>query len=225
MPRRTIDDEVCLTINGERRWWRLSQPRPTIAFALQGRISACLGPAADQAVRAMLAGDEQGEADLAADPDEAMAMQAFRRARTGGALLEPGEDASVASMRLRAVLRQCARVTGVRLDAALLLGEHERDPAEKEGHGYRWARYGLAYRLLLDSDLRFGGGGPRFAEPPREDSDAGRAGHGADSRRLEAARATGSVGRWIAELDEVVSSADELALLCTWAILHLFRPF
>jgi hypothetical protein len=31
--------------------------------------------------------------------------------------------------------------------------------------------------------------------------------------------------RLAALLDLVVASADELALLCAWAVIHLWRPF
>ena len=61
MPRRDIEDEVCIRIltpgSGgelERRWWAISQPPPSVAFALQASIADALGGAADQAIRLLL---------------------------------------------------------------------------------------------------------------------------------------------------------------------------
>jgi len=83
MPRRDIEDEVCIRIltpgSGgelERRWWAISQPPPSVAFALQASIAAALGGAADQAIRLLLRAvdpetEEEVEAEGGLRPDVA----------------------------------------------------------------------------------------------------------------------------------------------------------
>lgn len=203
-----------------RRWWRIRQPPPSVAFTLRGRIGACLGDATDWAVRNfLLVADPQGEADLEADVatvGEALALKTFARARAGRAVVDDGEAVEMASLRLSAVASAVAGRAGVDLNAALLLGEHER---EKDNMAFRWAKPSLLHRLLLDSSLTYGGDGPRPMYP------GGRPGETHPGAGLWSAMNGGSVGEFVRHLDTVVSGPDELTLLCAWAVLHLWRPF
>lgn len=229
MPRHDIEDEVCLTMrvgqgaeDVEPRWWSISQPRPSIALTLRARIGAALGPASDAAMRAMYRVlDPDAEEDLehdAATIGDAAALQTFRRARSGHCIVDlaEGETMDIAAGRLIAVAAYIARVSGQRLDAALLLGEHDR---VADNLDYKWTRPSLLHRLLLDSGLRFGGSAKRPNYP------SGRPGDSSPGAGLFAAYNTGSITAFIREVDELVSGPDELLLLTTWALLHLWRPF
>ena len=203
-----------------RRWWRIRQPPPSVAFTLRGRISSCLGGTMDWAVRNFLAvTDPQAEADLVADGmtvGEALALRTFYRARTGRAVVDAGEDVSEAAARLLAVASAVSAHAGVDLNAALLLGEHER---ERDNMAFRWAKPSLLHRLLLDSSLTYGGDGERPRYP------SGRPGEQHAGAGLWKAVEGGSVGEFVRCLDQVVAGPDELTLLCAWALLHLWRPF
>jgi len=224
-----IEDEVCLTMRVgpgaediERRWWSIVQPRPSIALALRARIGAALGPAADAALRSMYAViDPDAEDDIAADTatvGEAAALQVFRRARSGKAIVDlaDGETMDIAAGRLLAIASFVARAAGQRLDAALLLGEHER---VADNLDYRWTKPSLLHRLLLDSGLRFGGAAKRPHYP------GGRPGDTSPGAALFTACNTGSITAFVKEIDALVSGPDELLLLTVWALLHLWRPF
>lgn len=225
MPREDVEDEVCLEIRTgvdtvEKRWWRIVQPVPSVAFSLRGRIGSALGTAVDAAMRSLYAvTDPDGEEDIAATTatlGEAAALQAFRRARSGRSIAEPGERADVSAGRLLAVAGFVARSSGITLDAALLLGEHER---HSNAFGYKWAKPSLLHRLLLDSGLTFGGSAPRARYP------SGRDGEDHPGAGLWRAYNTGSVGDFVREIDGLVSGPDELTLLVAWCLLHLWRPF
>ena len=242
MPRPT--DQICLILptatGGERkRWWHVTQPPPSVAFALQGKVAAAMGDAASFALEGLFASPEQAE-DFAADKatsGEALALRALRRSRAGAAIMaldaedgpvppgvNPGRfGAHMAAARLWAVLHAATRKAGRSVDALLLHGEAER---RTDGPGYKWPRASLLHRLLLDSGLRYDGegDGPKTQAPP-----ATLPGDASDELRqrvlLRDAVASGSVGQFSAALDEVLASPDELALLSAWAVLHLWRPF
>ena len=225
MGKRDVEDEVRIRVqtgDGEHsdRWWSIVQPPPSVAFSLRGRIGAALGTAADVAMRLMLRGiDEQAEADLEADGQtvgEAAAVRAFQRARSGRSIVDLGEDASAAAGRLMGVSSWAARVAGVSLDSALLLGEHERTG---EALGFKWRKPSLLHRLLLDSRLKYGGDAPKARWV------TGRTGEEHDGAPLWAAVNSGGVGEFVTALDRVVASPDELTMLAAWALLHLWRPF
>ena len=200
------------------------QPRPSIAFALQGRIAAALGPAMDAAMQLAFVADDEGSLARMADTEalgEGLALQTFRNARSGRMLVtDGGQRLDEAGLRLWAVLMFVSQRSGVRLDAALLLGEHER-VAGKEGTTTRWTRTSLLHRLLMDSSLAFGGEGPApksgsWLAPTEPDS---------PGKRLAQASAGADVGAFVNALDDVLVSADELALLSAWAVYTLWRPF
>lgn len=235
MPRRDIEDEVCIRILGptgdmERRWWAISQPPPSVAFALQASIADALGGAADVAIRLLLrAVDPETEEAVEATEKtigESAALAVFRNARSGRALvpedveLVDGQrrDAHLgdATDRLRAVLTFVGGNLGVRLSAARLVGVPERD---RDNLAFRWKEPALLHQLLMYSGLRFGGGGQRAHWSAGKD-DVKHPG-----AALFDAMNTGNVNRFMTALDEVVASADELALLCAWAVVHLWRPF
>ena len=237
MPRRDIEDEVCIRIltpgSGgelERRWWAISQPPPSVAFALQASIADALGGAADQAIRLLLrAVDPETEEEVEAAEKtlgESVALAVFRNARAGRALVPEvvdlvdgtSRDAHLgdATDRLRAVLTFVGSNLGVRLSAARLVGVPERD---RDNLAFRWKEPALLHQLLMYSGLKFGGSGMRPAWSAGKD----------DTRHpgtdLYCAMNTGNVNRFMGALDLVVASADELALLCAWAVIHLWRPF
>lgn len=109
------------------------------------------------------------------------------------------------------------------LDAVGLLGEPERVRGRQE---VRWARSGLLYHLLLHSGLRYDGEGPRRSlRRPTARRRTTRPPTCAPASPSRDAVAEGSVGAFTAALDDVLASPDELALLCTWAVVHLWRPF
>lgn len=238
-PRENIDDVLCVRLPGKGdtvrlRWWWLRQPPPTVAFALQSRLSAALGPASDAAVRlAFRLLDPGAEEDLeaaAGAAGEALALRAWRRARAGLAISDGrgGEDMAEAGERLRAVLAFVASHVGPggALDATGLVGEFEREkPAGGvvggSGTSHRWARHGLLHVLLHESRCVWQGEG----EAPRKGSWATEAEPDSPGRRLALAAAGHSLGAYAAALDAVLASPEELALLAAWAALHLYRPF
>ena len=143
--RAEVEDKVCIaveTANGvEHRWWRITQPVPSVAFALRGRIGAAIGDTVDVAMREFSrAVDPDAEEALEADVQtlgDAAALRAFRNARAGrsivsaSALVAPGRTATAADVAgvLLTVATFVARHTGGRLDAVGLLGVHERNTA------------------------------------------------------------------------------------------------
>lgn len=226
MARRDVEDTIRLHVRtgpdaAQDRWWRIEQPPPSIALTLRGRIGAALGGAADQAMLMMLkATDPQALRDLADDTEtvgDALALATFQRARSGRGVAVEGEAADLTAGRLLAVAGFVARTSGTDLDAALLLGEHERQDGGRPG--YRWVRAPLLYRLLMDSKVTFGGVAAKTLWPSGMPADE------SPGAALFRAQAQGSVGEHVAALDAVVAGPDELLLLVTWALLHLWRPF
>lgn len=220
-----------------RRWWFIHQPVPSVAFALQGRIAAALGGAGEFAVRAFFADPDQEE-DLRQDAQtmgEDLALRVLRRARSGRGLCEAHEMADSAA-RLWAVLRVASERGGGVMDAVSLLGDPERSPA-----GPRWGRASLLHRLLLESGLRYDGDGqaplerppdgpvqiPNLLDVQPEDRAAVLIRVEEMQRRvaLRDAVQSGSVTAFVAALDDVLVSPDEMALLSAWAVVHLVRPF
>lgn len=223
---RDVEDTICLHVQvsvevEQDRWWRIEQPPPSIALTLRGRIGAALGPAADQALLLMFRGlDPQGAEDVEQDEQsvgDALALATFRRARSGRSVVVDDEPADVTAGRLLAVAAFIGRRTGAGVDSVLLLGEHER--REKGQPGYKWPRPALLYRLLMDSKLCFGGWAERARWPSGTPDDE------APGAALMQAQLRGSVGEFIEALDKVVAGPDELLLLVSWALLHLWRPF
>jgi len=237
MPRREVEDTVRIAVQvsadvTERRWWRIVQPPPSVAFSLRGRIGAAMGPLVDVAMREFSrAVDPQAEADLEADAQtlgDAAALRAFRNARCGRsvtsaeALVAPGVTASAADVAgvLTVVATFVARHTGSQIDAPVLLGVHERNTAnDPDALGFRWPGPSLLHRLLLDSRLQHGGTAERWRTA------SGNAGEDHPGAALQEAVNRGSVGGFVAALDDLVTGPDELTLLYTWALLHLWRPF
>lgn len=226
MPRRDVEDTIRLRVRVsadqvQDRHWRIEQPPPSVALTLRGRIGAALGPAADQAMLLMYHNlDPASAEDLAQDEatvGDALALATFHNARSGRSVAVQGEDADATAGRLLAVAAFIARNTGATLDSSLLLGEHERQGGGAPG--YKWARPALLYRLLMDSRLTFGGVAPKPLWP------SGVPGDESPGAALFKAHLQGSIGEHIAALDNVVAGPDELLLLVTWALLHLWRPF
>lgn len=244
--RADIDDQLCVRLPGRNgvprfRWWWIRQPPPTVAFALQARLSAALGPASDAAVHlALRLLDPVAEEDLEASvgaTGEALALRAWRRARAGQGVSDGrgGEDIVAAGDRLRAVLAFVASHVGLggALDAAGLVGEFEREKVGGAGGqgvsggaggnapgSHRWTRHGLLHVLLHESKCRWQGDG----EAPRKGSWATDA-DDSPGRRLAMAAEGHALGTYAAALDAVLVSPEELALLSAWAALHLYRPF
>ena len=229
-----VHDSLCVALPAPgggvrlRHWW-LRQPPPTVAFALQSRLAAALGPAADAAVRlAFRLVDPEAEEALEAatrdgGPGEALALQAWRRARSGQAVsdgLGSRESIVEAGERLRAVLAFVARHTGAQFDGLLLAGESEQEQVRGGPPSRRWTRAGLLHVLLHESKCRFRGEG----EQPRAGTYAADA-EDSPGKRLAAAADGGSLPAYVAALDAVLASPEELALLCAWAALTLYRPF
>lgn len=229
-----VHDSICVALPARdggvrlRHWW-LRQPPPTVAFAIQARLAAALGPAADAAVRlAFRLTDPEAEEALEAStraggPGEALALQAWRRARSGQAVSDGlgGESIAEAGERLRAILAFVAQHTGASFDGALLAGESEQEAPRGGGPpSRRWTRAGLLHVLLHESRCRYQGDGP----VPRMGSWAAEAEDSA-GKRLAAAAEGGSLPAYVAALDGVLASPEELGLLAAWAALHLFRPF
>ena len=244
LERENIDDVLCVRLPGRDgrprlRWWWLRQPPPTVAFALQARLSAALGPAGDAAVRlAFRLLDPVAEEDLEAGVEaqgEALALRAWRRARAGQAVSDGvGEEGmAAAGDRLRAVLAFVASHVGLggALDAAGLVGEFEREKVGMAGGSglagglpqasHRWARHGLLHVLLHESKCQWQGDG----EAPRRGTWAAQDEGDSPGRRLAFAAMGHSLGTYAGALDAVLVSPEELALLAAWAALHLYRPF
>lgn len=218
------------------RWWWLRQPPPTVAFALQSRLSAALGPAGDAAVRlAFRLLDPESEEALEAatqdgGPGEALALRAWRRARSGMAVSDgrDGESMAEACERLRAILAFVAGHTGASFGGAVLAGESVLEAQQASGKAgaptgpaiRRWTRTGLLHEILLESRCRFQGDGqaPRSRPWAAEEEDS-------PGRRLAGAADSGNLPAYVAALDAVLVSPEELALLSAWAALHLYRPF
>jgi hypothetical protein len=238
MARNEVEDSVRIAVEMpprgevERRWWRIVQPPPSVAFSLRGRIGAALGPLVDVAMREFSrAVDPQAEEDLESDVQtmgDAMALRAFRNARCGrpiasaAALVGQGVEAKAGDVAgvLTVVATFVARHTGSRIDAPVLLGVHERNTAnDPDALGFKWPGPSLLHRLLLDSRLQFGGSGEKWRTP------SGIAGENHPGAALADAVNRGSVGGFVAALDDLVAGPDELTLLYTWALLHLWRPF
>jgi hypothetical protein len=234
--RPDIEDLICITIPGPeetlvKRWWEIRQPPPSIAFSLQGHLASALGTGVYDAIINLLrrtAMQEEGNPeeekikDFIADQEslgEAEALRIYRRARCGQSLVSQGEPLETASERLRIAMNFVARKSGVHLAAPILLGEAERDQDSRAGLQHKWSRPALLHRLLLASELKFGGTAdrPRFASGSQSDD--------AEGAELSRAVNKGSIGGFVKALDEVLVSADELGLLATWATIHLFRPF
>jgi hypothetical protein len=235
MPRHDIEDEVCLRVpvagaEDETRWWSITQPPPSVAFALQASIADALGGAADMAIRLMLrVMDPETEAAVDATEKtlgESAALAVFRNARSGQALCPEFVEytdgtkresyINDATDRLRSVLAFVGGNLGVRLSAARLVGVPERD---KDNMAFRWREPALLHQLLLYSGLRFGGTGkrPAYSAGKHDATHPGTA--------LYDATNTGNVSKFMGALDGIVASPDELGLLCAWAVVHLWRPF
>lgn len=237
MARAEVEDEVRIAVQVshrevERRWWRIVQPPPSVAFSLRGRIGAALGPVVDIAMREFSrVVDPQAEEDLEADVQmlgDAGALRAFRNARSGhsvtsaAALVGPGVQAKAGDVAgvLLTVATFLGRHTGARIDAPTLLGVHERNTAnDADALGFKWPGPSLLHRLLLDSRLQFGGTADKWRTP------SGVAGENHPGAALADAVNRGSVGGFVSALDDLVAGPDELTLLYAWALLHLWRPF
>src|SRR5574338_548592 len=208
------------------RWWRIRQPPPLVAFALQGQVAAALGAAGAFAVEALFADPDQAE-DFEGEREllgEALALRTLRRSRAGQPIAALGE-AREAAPRLWAVLRAAAARAGGGLDALLLLGSPER--VKDSPSTYRWGRPSLLQHLLLYSELQFDGEGkgprPAPVDParitPKDPLESQQA------VALRQAVLDGSPTAFAKALDAMLVGPDEAALLSTWAVLHLIRPF
>lgn len=210
------------------RWWWIRQPPPSVAFALQGKVAAALGEAGLFAVDALFASPDQSE-DYSAERallGDALAARTLRRSRAGQPIAAlTGDDVREGQARLWAVLQAAVRRAGGGLDALLLLGEPERERGQA---GYRWAKPSLLHALLMYSELQFDGElpeGPRGTPvdksklPPQPPAEMALAGD------LREAVVEGSLSAFSRALDALLLGPDEMALLSTWAVLHLLRPF
>lgn len=232
MPRPT--DRILLTFRepegapqAERyRHWSIRQPPPSVAFALQGRVAAALGEAGLFAVDALFASPDQAE-DHEAETlllGDALAARTLRRSRAGQPVAAMGE-AREAQARLWAVLSVATRRARGGLDALLLLGEPERERGQA---GYRWARPSLLHALLMYSELQFDGEDQRGYRPTPVDRSKLDERAPAEVRLagdLREAVVEGSLSGFSRALDSMLHGPDEMALLSTWAVLHLLRPF
>ena len=209
----------------EGHWWAIEQPSPSVSLALRLRIGAALGPFPDYMMREFSRlMDPDAEAALEVDTKtvgDALALQAFRRARSGQSIQDGDQPAHGVSMTLLAVARLIAHGTGGRVDGPLLLGVHERN-TDRDGDslGFKWPGPSLLHRLLLDSRLRYLGAASKPREPSGVVGEDDHPGHD-----LAEAVARGQVAAFVNALDETVSGPDELTLLVAWALLHLWRPF
>ena len=234
MARRDTEDEICLRVptpsgEDELRWWSILQPPASVALALQSSIADALGDAATQLIRLLLrVADPETEQAVAATEKtlgESIALAVFRNARSGAALMthpvefEDGSSrpATIADAtdRLRGVLSYLGGNLGVRLSTVRLTGAPER---VRDNMAFRWREPALLHELLLYSGLRFGGTGPRPCYS------AGKADPHPGTALWDAVN-TGNVTKFMGTLDGIAVSADELALLCAWAVVHLWRPF
>ncbi|HEY8377542.1 MAG TPA: hypothetical protein VIK91_13700 [Nannocystis sp.] len=210
-----------------RRWWRIRQPPPVVAFSLQARIAAALGEVGGFAVEALFTDPDQAEDLHALDGlvGEALALRVLRRSRAGMPIAAMGEDMREATARLWAVLRAASTRARGGLDALLLVGAAER---EAKAPGYRWGQPSLLHALLMFSELQFDGEDPKG--PRTVPVDLAKLGdkEPAEVRLAGQLRQNvidGSLTAFVRTLDDLLASPDELALLSTWAVLHLFRPF
>lgn len=214
------------------------QPRPLEAFELQGHIAAAIGDSARFILAEFFADPDQA-ADFEAERvllSEAKALQTIRNARAGRGLFI-SEDPVPCTDRLWSVLHLATARSGGRLDALRLLGEST--PGRGGGPAV-WGRPSLLHRLLLASGLRFDGEGdqplgplpdgpiapPTPGQDPVAYAEAFRM-YEMNKRRaaLRDAVAEGSLTAFTRALDDLLISPDEAALLCAWAVLHLWRPF
>lgn len=236
MAKRYIEDRILLTVPSsadtvENRWWEIRQPSPSIAFALLGKFQAALGPRMGDAIHKLLRAsaamteetDDSGEPSEVQDfavteqtMGEAVALAAWRNARSGKALMAEGEELQSAGDRLRIILGWITRSTGVDLQSIELYGDFERLQNHKN---HKWTRGSLLHRLLLASEISFLGDGPKPVAP----SGAEKSEHLGDP--LFRAVQSGSISQFVQALDELLISHEELALLCTWSLIHLVRPF
>lgn len=228
--KRYIEDRIFLLIPSaadtvDHRWWEIRQPSPSIAFALLGKFQAALGPRMGESILKLLQASsvEEGAPSEAEDfaltsqaLGETVALQAWRSARSGHTLVREGESLGVAGERLRILLSWITRSTGVDLLAMELYGDFERLKDHKE---HRWTKASLLHRLLFASELTFLGDGPKAVAP----SGAEKSDHLGDP--LFCAVQSGSITQFVQCLDQLLISHEELALLCTWALIHLVRPF
>lgn len=205
------------------RWWRIRQPPPSVAFALQGQVAAALGEAAGFALEALFLSPDQHE-DAAAETGllgDALAMRTVRRSRASQPVAALGE-AREATPRLWAVLRAAAARSRGGMNALLLLGMPEREKG-----GYRWAQPSLLHALLMYSELQFDGEGkgPRPVPVDLGNLERDAAPEVRQAGALRQAVVDGSLAAFVRALDDLLISPDEMGLLCTWAVLHLYRPF
>lgn len=236
--RPDIEDRICLSVpkgptdpEMERRWWSIRQPVPSVAFSLQGRLLAALGPGIVETIHRLLAtsGAVTDPLNNAGNPShlldakmtqetlgDAHALRVLRRARAGQCLVSEGEPLQEAGTRLRALLRWIAPRTGADLQAPLLLGEAKR---LKDNLVHGWERAALIHQLLLSSELTFLGSAEMGWEPSGMEDDTSPGGP------LFRAMNQGSVTGFVTALDHILISAEELMLLSIWATVHLFRPF
>lgn len=237
--RPDIEDKICLSVpkpsdptETENRWWTIRQPVPSVAFSLQGRLFAALGPGIVETINRLLATSETlvdplvdsgGNGTRLQDAEstrltlgDAEALKVLRRARTGRCLVDEGENVALAGSRLRTILGFLTPRTGANFQAPLLLGEARR---VKDNMEHTWEKPALVHQLLLASELTYGGNGDGHWQP------SGLEGDESPGCALWHALNHGSVNGFIRSLDEILSGPEELMLLSIWAGIHLFRPF
>lgn len=236
--RNDIEDQICLSIpvgidEVQNRWWKLEQPPPSVAFSLRGHLLAALGPNTINAIQRWLEASEKNLQDTYEDPpqviedfksnilttNETIAASIFRKTRMGQCLVAEGENLGEATTRLMAVLSAISKTFDLQLNAPTLVGESERHADNVAIH--RWPKPSLLHRLLLSSKINFGGTGKTPVYPSGRDVPGGNDPGGP----LCKAVAAGSISGFINALDDILVSADELAMLSAWAVVHLFRPF
>jgi hypothetical protein len=210
------------------RWWKVVQPPPSVAFALQGRVAAALGEAGLFAVDALFASPDQAE-DLEAETallGDALAARTLRRSRAGAPIAAlAADDVRNGQARLWAVLSAATRRARGGMDSLLLLGEPERERGQA---GYRWRAPSLLHALLMYSELQFDGEdprGPRQVPVDRSKLDERAPPETRLAGDLREAVVDGSLSAFSRALDAMLCGPDEMALLSTWAVLHLLRPF
>lgn len=231
---KDIEDRLCLTIptgpnTNQKRWWSIRQPRPSFALSFQGRLTAAFGPGVFGAIHELLvkaANDSQKTDDggervreyhavKEALGDE-HALASLRRARAGGCLVAEGESMVLSATRLRALIHLMSRKFGVNLNAIVLFGEVERKEENMDSY---WAKPSLIHQLLIHSELTFEGTGDEHSPPSGMETDD------SPGAKLWKALNYGRTEEYIRELDDLLVSAEELAMLSAWAVLHLYRPF
>ena len=147
--RAEVEDKVCIaveTANGvENRWWRITQPVPSVAFALRGRIGAAIGDTVDVAMREFSrAVDPDAEEALEADTQtlgDAAALRAFRNSRAGKSvvyrLVEEARDHLNEGGRFYAVARTKQGAGSLRVFICEAFGNADEPEI---GGGYRVIR-------------------------------------------------------------------------------------